>query len=98
MEDSGDSDDVDVGLVTAATAVGVFLLKWPKRFIPFEMRLDRPSFNSRPLNRPVSWAPGAGEATDLRSWLSELDLLTAPLLSLLKAEGKVLYARLACVS
>ena len=56
--------DPDPEFKAPPPAVGVLRPNFPMRFIPFDMRLVRPSFSSRPLNIPASeW--GWGSAEDL---------------------------------
>ena len=53
VEDGGEDELSETG-DEAEAAVGVFRPNLPMRFIPLEMRLVKPSFNSRPLNIPAS--------------------------------------------
>ena len=82
----------EVSEIEAEWDCGVFLLRnCPKRFIPLEIKLARPSFNSRPWKSPSE----VGEVTppaDREDGLEGVFLTAAPLLEspLLKAEGKVL--------
>ena len=54
VEDGGEDELEPETGDEAEAAVGVFRPNLPMRFIPLEMRLVKPSFNSRPLNIPAS--------------------------------------------
>ena len=54
VEDGGEDELEPETGDEAEAAVGVFRPNLPMRFIPLDMRLVKPSFNSRPLNNPAS--------------------------------------------
>ena len=54
VEDGGEDELEPETGDEAEAAVGVLRPNLPMRFIPLDMRLVKPSFNSRPLNSPAS--------------------------------------------